>query len=753
MAFGIKVIQDGVVLALGTSTHPAPITVDVGRILYFSFTGTTLAYHWAWTNNGDGQSVLSSTSSPGPTAVTYIDGAPYSLELLDSDGNVYVVDIVTPTVTPGTGPTGVATYVTTIASLRTITGVTGSTAIVRCYSVLGDKGGGVFIWREVDSASPLAADDNGLNVRVSGVTTGWWERQYSGIIDTRWFGAKSGYGVALTDVALTSSSTTLTSSSAAFSATDIGKLIAIQCRNTPATGTVNANGTTTLAGSSTLYLSELTVGQCIVVNGVERWVRAVASNVNLTLDAAASGGAGLVLYRKTVFEANVAAVTDAHTLTLSTAAPTSVSSAAAFYDYNSYSAWVSAIAVNPMSLHLVGEQSIKGAPLDPSPNAIMIRGDGWSSLAGQNGFGAASLSTTRPVDGSVLRVFGGFHGIVTTTQSYRALVLKNVCLLGSGVLNAHGLYPTNGDTLINSNEHCFDKSGVINFHDGWRVTNSIENNCPQTIFTHSCINGLHLAGPTTNSEIRVNAQGCHRGIYIEDGTAVIGISGLSQANYEGITLRPNDPGGLEEIKIHDIHCEGNVIPLVVDTTTGPISDLVFSHYHDFSAFTFTPTIVNQFTRWTVGDGSKLGWTINGYAGPMDWTFSNTATTHTIPNGGTRVNLNHVGPGINARSDIMDVMTYAATVTPDWTHGEVHQVTLTGNLTLNVPTNSPNGSIHTFIFRQDPTGGRTVTLAAGYVGGAAFDNTGNTANRYAAIQFYQIGTGTLVRISPQTAWSA
>lgn len=62
------------------------------------------------------------------------------------------------------------------------------------------------------------------------------------------------------------------------------------------TGTVTLNGTTTVTGSGTQFVTELKVGGEILVNGERRIITAIASATSLTVDVAfVSSGAGLAI--------------------------------------------------------------------------------------------------------------------------------------------------------------------------------------------------------------------------------------------------------------------------------------------------------------------------------------------------------------------------------------------------------------------------------------------------------------------------
>lgn len=59
----------------------------------------------------------------------------------------------------------------------------------------------------------------------------------------------------------------------------------------------------------------------------------------------------------------------------------------------------------------------------------------------------------------------------------------------------------------------------------------------------------------------------------------------------------------------------------------------------------------------------------------------------------------------------DVITYAASITPDCSTSNYFRVTLGGALTINAPTNAVDGQKITFELIQDGTGTRLVTLNA------------------------------------------
>ncbi len=623
----------------------------------------------------------------------------------------------------------------TIAALRLAVSSQQTSIVVLNYSSAHDGGGGRF---NLDATDTTSTDNQGTTI-VAGTLR--WKRLYNGLVDPRWFGAKADDGVAVTDAALVSGTPAFTSTQATFTASDVDKMIAVECphdaatglvatvsasaatgtfeviaakdqlygtgtafltdlfvgmqvRNTTAWGsgvtvivtaiesdtraTVSARALTSgsgltltryyLLGTATAFTTDLAEGDPIVVNGSLYHVGSVYSNTKAAIyPVPGSSGSGFTCYRKTVFEANILSVEGAHAITLDANAPASVSGKKAYYITDSADAIAAMLATQPTAIHWPGEMATSES-IDPGSAPLMISGDGWGELSGQDGFGNSSLSCAKPLDGSCIRVFKGANGLVTTQANYRKLKLFNLAIVGTGVAGSIGLYPTNGDVLINSNEHYFDDVCIMNFDDGWNVTQSEENKAPTPISIQSCRNGYRGSGPSTNSHIAVNCQGCHRGIFLESGTGLT-FKGLTQANYKGIEITPNSLGGLEELIFKEIHCEGNQIPITIDCSNGAVSDITFGDgYHDFSEGTFAPTnlIFGLVTRMKIGGSCKLPYLFKAPGFSNDWSLTGVGDVEIDP-AAKRVNLDRFN-GVTRTSSVSDAMTMttvtAATFTAD-----------------------------------------------------------------------------------------
>lgn len=125
-----------------------------------------------------------------------------------------------------------------------------------------------------------------------------------------------------------------------------------------------------------------------------------------------------------------------------------------------------------------------------------------------------------------------------------------------------------------------------------------------------------------------------------------------------------------------------------------------------------------------GSGTFAGWTLNiagergatgaaGATGPQGPAGATGAQGPAGPQGPTGA-TGATGPqGPAGAGDTVASISYAASITPDLTAGNIFSVgTLTGNITINAPTGTlTDGKRITFRLNQDATGGRTMTWNA------------------------------------------
>ncbi len=95
------------------------------------------------------------------------------------------------------------------------------------------------------------------------------------------------------------------------------------------------------------------------------------------------------------------------------------------------------------------------------------------------------------------------------------------------------------------------------------------------------------------------------------------------------------------------------------------------------------------------------------------------------------------------------IAYGASITPDSSDGErIIVATLTGDITINAPTNPVKGAKLTFSFTQDGTGSRAITWDAAFV--KASDGAGG-ASTQGATEFIYDGAN-WVQIGGALAWA-
>ena len=175
--------------------HPSPVTIEVGLLCQLSPVGiTSTTWRWVLTKPGGSSSVLSSTSSAGPSFLPDVESGSYSISLFDIDENEYILDIVTPTSGVGGGGgsgsgTTVVTSITTYDSVRDAAsfgpGEPPAVILVQCREDVDDGGGGTFAY---DASDTTTADNDGTVLVTSDGFR--YKRIHNGRINVRWFGAK-----------------------------------------------------------------------------------------------------------------------------------------------------------------------------------------------------------------------------------------------------------------------------------------------------------------------------------------------------------------------------------------------------------------------------------------------------------------------------------------------------------------------------------------------------------------------------------
>jgi hypothetical protein len=96
-------------------------------------------------------------------------------------------------------------------------------------------------------------------------------------------------------------------------------------------------------------------------------------------------------------------------------------------------------------------------------------------------------------------------------------------------------------------------------------------------------------------------------------------------------------------------------------------------------------------------------------------------------------------GALTASSVVNVITYASTIAPNAALANAFAVTLTGNMTMNVPTNAVPGTTYRVELIQDATGSRLLTLGTGFKTAGGAPTLTTAANAIDRLNFFYDGT--------------
>ncbi len=323
---------------------------------------------------------------------------------------------------------------------------------------------------------------------------------------------------------------------------------------------------------------------------------------------------------------------------------------------------------------------------------------------------------------------------------------------------------TQGQAIIFGNTGAFGKIAVNNWNWDGSQPNGIllsGNTGATGSINHFEVNNLTVASPTVtyfltiaNNPFTVDKFSMN-GTYFQIGDSnSAGIVKLEQASFvcndlfiEGIV---EGSSGLGQIinqtagVITRLHLKGRAthIGTVLNWNTGNAPAITF--VDDFRIENsvgfayFAPTAPETWTF--AGSGFSETGTTNGIfrGGSSDCTFAVNFTNALI---GSPSKLLQVIAGTPVlawtNNDLIQSPAYAASLTIDPNQGQIINVgTLTGNITINAPSNPQVGQRLTLNYTQDATGARTVTYASVFL---ASTLSAGTAGQKASQNFIYDGT--------------
>lgn len=251
--------------------------------------------------------------------------------------------------------------------------------------------------------------------------------------------------------------------------------------------------------------------------------------------------------------------------------------------------------------------------------------------------------------------------------------------------------------------------------------------------------GITVTGRMRHSIISNNTvnNACQAGIFMQSANATM----FPIANIiSGNRIQSSGAGGLELYDIQYCKFSGNLITNsnVNNTATRDVQ-LTLNLGASAVGNTFADNTIMQAIN-AVQNNIYMGATINSCA-----VYGN------LTGGATQAPINDAGNNfITPMQNGVQTVTYAATVTPDPTLGELIEIILTGSITIANVANAQKGSTVTFWFGQDSTGGRTVTWGSLYEVSSGWSDAGNTAGRTSSVTMKYDGARWR-QIGPQQGW--
>ena len=288
-----------------------------------------------------------------------------------------------------------------------------------------------------------------------------------------------------------------------------------------------------------------------------------------------------------------------------------------------------------------------------------------------------------------------------------------------------------GNTIAASNTVTFTNYGTVFLNSPTAGTNVTFTNAYSLITAGAVLLGGGLTGAATQNVFNtlsttVNAFGA------STATTVGASTGTHTVNNATVTL-----ANATALNVN------GVSPTLASTSTGTLT-LFNTNLLTVAAFNAATTaaLVNSATTLSIGNTATAAQTANMFTastGASTYNFATGATasattkainigTSGVSGSTTNIALGSSVSGatslttINGALKVTDVRdtvfaaTFAATFTPDAANGSIQNITLTGNITINVFANPVAGQTITLILSQDATGSRILSSTMKFAGG-------------------------------------
>jgi len=279
---------------------------------------------------------------------------------------------------------------------------------------------------------------------------------------------------------------------------------------------------------------------------------------------------------------------------------------------------------------------------------------------------------------------------------------------------------------------------------------------------YTAAEGLILTGQGSTNDVTIKNDADADVIEIPTGTTNVTVAGkLSVAG---------DTAAGDDATIGFTSAEGLIL-----TGQGSTNDVTIKNDADADVLTIATggtsvDIVGDLTAATInadgdtsaGDNAAMGYTaaegliLTGQGSTNDVTIKNDADANVIeiPTGTTNVTVaGQINGGTIILAETDTDTSNTGSVTIDFSAHQNFVLTLTGNVTLANPSTESVGQAGVFVFIQDGTGGRTISLGTDYetAGGAGL-TLSTAASAVDVVPYFVKASGSIQLVAPQLAFS-
>jgi hypothetical protein len=373
------------------------------------------------------------------------------------------------------------------------------------------------------------------------------------------------------------------------------------------------------------------------------------------------------------------------------------------------------------------------------------------------GTGTAAITSAGAYDLDLVTNGGTNSGLIRITDGVNGEILLQPN--GTGVVTVTSDFNVTGSIKSGANSPVTiapDGTGDVHLNtDSVRIG---DNNADATIHTRGTGDLILTTNEGSGVEgiIRIY-DGANGNITVSpNGTGSVVLDGLSYPQADGTAnqvLKTNGSGVLGFVTI--TQATGNELENVVEDTTPQLGGNLDVQANSITTSTtdgdisIEPNgagIVIAQADLVVGYGTTAANVSSAGAHDLVLSTNEGTDTGTITitdgvNGNISVTPNGTGKSvvsaINYNEGAIHTVTYASTITPNVTNGNVQTVTLTGNVTFNAFASPVAGQSLTLKVVQDATGSRTLTSTMKFAGASKTLST--AANSIDIISVYYDGT--------------